>query len=169
MEEKEKKSKKNWVIILIISGLIVILAVSGYLFWHSYKDKADKNSHQSNSSDSTDQATATQGATSNNFDNKGEPSEAVSSPEVNSADPYSLYDAGKKLLNQKNYQGSLDYFNQALAIRNDDANFYISKSEAQVGLGQKQAAIDTINQGLTVLPNNETLLTQLDVLQNVVK
>jgi tetratricopeptide (TPR) repeat protein len=157
----------------IIIVAIVIVLIAGAI---TYRLVAKKNTETTPTSTSqsdtqTNQDSNQSPPVANNFDNKGESTTptTVPTPDQNSSDPYSFYDAGVTALNSKNYQTAISYFDKALAIRQDDANFYIKKSEAQVSLDQKQQAIDTINKGLTVLPNNELLLNQLDILNNVVK
>lgn len=167
METVERKQKsKRKILIIGVSLLIVLLVLGGLFYYLRTNNKSSQSVHDNDPADNTISAESTN--TGDNFDYKGEEPKTETEP-TDSSDPYSLYDSGELALNSKDYQQALDFFNQALALRNNDANFYIGKSQAQVGLGKRNDAIATVNQGLSVLPNNETLLTQLDVLQNVVK
>lgn len=182
---KQKNSKTYW---LVFIGVVLAAAVAVFCIWLPYesKTKAPDSNQNSNSTVSNDNANGTlnnsnssnivnsnnNANASDNFDNKGVNSNTnSSSPVVNndSTDPYYYYDLGLLEFSKNNCLEAINYFNKAIALNSSNPNFYIKKSSAQITLNQKQAAIDTINQGLVNIPNDSSLLSQLDFIKNVVK
>ncbi|MFA7244329.1 MAG: hypothetical protein WC080_03530 [Patescibacteria group bacterium] len=151
------------ILVVVLCGIVI-----GYWRYSRVEESSPASTQEENL---TSENIDSNSGTTDNFDNKGQATseETKSSNNIDQSDPYSLYEAGEKNLNQKNYVQALDYFDKALLLRQDDAKFYIGKSQALAGLQRKQDAIKVIEQGLDVLPNNEDLKTQLDILQNVVQ
>lgn len=182
---EKKNSKTYW---LIFIGIVLIATIIVFCVWLPYKNKTQApdsnqnlntnlNTNQNaniniNVNNNINSTSNTNLNSSDNFDNKGTTSPAVQPPTTinnDSVDPYYYYDIGRTEFAKNNYQAAITYFDKAITLNPTNPNFYIKKSEAQITLHQKQAAIDTINQGLVKIPNDNLLLSQLDFIQNVVK
>lgn len=162
----KRNSKIRWLVFICI---VLIIAIAIFFVVLPTKSKIRAPQSESTASTSTQNVKGT--ATTDGLENKGQ-IQTQTTPidnDPNSTDPYYFYDLGNSKLASKDYQVAIDYFNRALALNQLDSKFYVKKSETLVSLGKKAEAIDTINQGLAKLPNDESLLTQLDILKNVVK
>jgi len=75
-----------------------------------------------------------------------------------------FYQQGLTALKQKDYNQAITNFNKALAVDPKNTELYIKKSEAEYALGQKEAALKTVEEGLKVSPDNEVLKGRRDIL-----
>jgi tetratricopeptide (TPR) repeat protein len=174
------KREKAGVLFVFSIIILILFIICDYVFIiRKSKVIAPENNNNTSQTETTnktgDTASTQSDSTSNsgNFDNKGESPAVVpttpSATNSNSTDPYYYYDLGISDFSKNNYQNAIDDFNKAIELNNSNPNFYIKKSQVQVASKQKQAAIDTINQGLVAVPGNDSLLSQLDFITNVVK
>lgn len=69
-------------------------------------------------------------------------------------------------VNQADLNQTITDVSKALLLNPQDAESYIKKSEAQYALGQKDAALKTVEEGLKIAPDNELLKSRRDVLLN---
>lgn len=70
-------------------------------------------------------------------------------------------DAAKQAVLQEN----INQYSTAIADNPENIQNYIDKSEAEYQTGDKQAALDTVNEGLKIDPNNDLLKNKRDVLE----
>lgn len=74
-------------------------------------------------------------------------------------------ETAKEALDAKNYPVAVDNYGKAIATNPTDTENYAGKSTAEYAAGEKEAAINTIQEGLKQDPNNELLKAKLDVLE----
>ena len=68
--------------------------------------------------------------------------------------------------NQDNkYRLEVEYYDTQIKENSQNADFYGAKSDALYNLGQKEQAIDTIENGLMQNPDDELLKSKLDVIK----
>lgn len=104
---------------------------------------------------------------SDNFDyNKNLDSTAPLDTTANSNDPYSYYDKAKKESLNNDFVSALNDINKAIIIDNKNANFYIEKAEIQIKMNQKDQSISTITNAQELLPNNNLLNSELEILKS---
>lgn len=68
--------------------------------------------------------------------------------------------------NNTDYQSIIKDSEKAIQENPKDPENYVSKSEAEYSSGNKEEAIETIEEGLKQDPENELLKSRLDVIQN---
>ena len=74
----------------------------------------------------------------------------------------SQYDLGVRYLSQGNYQEAIIAFRAAIEINPRRADAYIGLAEAYIALGDIDAAIAALQEGLLAIPDNERLQSMLD-------
>jgi tetratricopeptide (TPR) repeat protein len=67
---------------------------------------------------------------------------------------------GQKKYDQKNFQGAIDDYTNAIQLKPDDAALYQSRGQARKDFGQKKDAIDDYTQAIRVKPNQTDLYYQ---------
>jgi len=176
----DKNKKTNLILWLgIFFGVLIVVLGWAYIEHGMNSELGNKIAGNNQGTDAQDPEIVSEEPSNvesdeSNFDTKGQtPTETpvtVTPPTPSgSTDPYYYYNLGKAEYAKNNLQSAIDNFDQAIAINSTNSSFYIAKSEAQISLGQKAAALDTINFGLSKMPDDESLLSQLDFIQNVVK
>lgn len=135
---------------ILLYVLIVILcltAFSGIVFWQFQKPDKKSGAIKQN-----------QIPTDNQANNTNHNEQQIVDP----ADE--LYNRGTIQLQSKNYTDAISYFDQAIAQNPYQPKYYSDKSEAQYNLGQKDQAIQTLKQGISLNSDSDLLKSKLDVL-----
>ena len=73
-----------------------------------------------------------------------------------------LLDLGEKYLLELNYEQALVQFLKVIEIEPMNPRGYTGVAEAYVGLGEIEKAVEVLEQGLEVLPDDETVREMLD-------
>lgn len=145
-----KQAKKRW--LMIFGSATILLLVLFFAFYLPWKNRAkaptDNNKGSVSSEVKTKQTVSTQ-------DNDNETAQA----------PSDYYTKGETALDDKNYQKAIENFDNAISEDPKNADYYIKKSQSEYNLGQKQAAIDTLKEGINQIPNNGELTSRLDTLE----
>lgn len=74
-------------------------------------------------------------------------------------------ETAKTALDNKDYSKAVDNYGKAIATNPTNVENYIDKSAAEYAAGEKEAAINTIEEGLKQDPTSELLKSKLDVLE----
>ena len=97
-------------------------------------------------------------------DNPDEPdSNSIENKEPVSADDF--YQRGQIAMADKNWQEAASKFEMAIALDNENPDYFNRKSQAEYNMSQKDRAISTINEGLVANPGSDFLKSRLDILQ----
>jgi tetratricopeptide (TPR) repeat protein len=75
-----------------------------------------------------------------------------------------FYNDGLAKMEDKKWSEAVDEMSQAINMDNNNSEYYLKKSEAEYMLGDKEAAINTLNSGLGVDPENQLMKDKLEIL-----
>ena len=76
-----------------------------------------------------------------------------------------FYQRGQVAMADKNWQEAASKFEMAIALDNENPDYFNRKSQAEYNMSQKDRAISTINEGLATNPDSDLLKSRLDILQ----
>lgn len=132
----------------LVIFLLIIFVIFDYFFIVRKGIKVLAPSSEQNSTDTTDQ-------TQPSMDSKTQDSEATN-----------YYNDGLTKFNTKKYAEAIIDFSDAIRMNPKIDLYYSKKSQAQMNLGDRQASIETIRDGLKILPDSDLLNTRLEILLN---
>jgi len=141
-------------ILFTIVGLIIIILIIAYLIYKNHSVKPAANTIVTN----TEQPATTE---------IGEEPDVTPPEDEGGVAPTSAtdyYSQGFIKFQNQHYTEAISDFDNAIALNPSNDIYYAKKSEAQYNLGQKEAAIKTVEDGLKVLPDSDLLKTKLDIL-----
>ena len=142
------KSRSTLYYLLVLSILAALFIVAGVSYF--------KKKPETNKSASTDTGSQPSSETETKTD-QDEKIEGLSGDQK-------LYAQGIKSLENKDYQGAIDFLAQAISENPNVISYYSLKSEAEVLADQKEQAKATLEAGLKIDSQSELLRSKLDVL-----
>ena len=100
----------------------------------------------------------------NTPDNINTNTQIIGQSPTDSTEPLYYADQATKESAASDYNTAIVNINKAISLQNTNPNFYISKAEILVKMNQKDEGISVIRQALTILPDNNLLTSELDIL-----
>jgi tetratricopeptide (TPR) repeat protein len=151
--------------LILVAILILLLSAAG--IYHYFKgNKISPQSTPTNGTGSQDNQNATAANGTGDINQYKSPSEIALEQNHQYDQATNYFDKGLTNFNAMQFQAAIDNFTQAIKINPGDDAYYSKKAQAEMNLGNKQAAIDTLSAGLTAIPNSDLLKNQIDTLQN---
>lgn len=177
---KKILKKKNSILIGCVVIFLVIFILIDYIFLvrKSYKVLAPGNENGSTEppiETSTNDTTRFDQKTSVSGDSSSQTTESPSldndSPPVvsESKDSSYYYNLGLSLQSEGKYREAVTNYSKAIELDPKQPDYYQRKAEVQVLLGDKDAAIQTVKDGLANNPGDILLQNKLSILQTIVK